>query len=261
METMNYNRDNNKNKKTGIIGFMLFICIGTIGTVYLMANEPEVKVLGEDMYIPVTSENTDVNIYSEQDIASITYESKSKTYSDNSSKFTANIKYPEITINSVKQENLYNEMLNKFKERYEKVKEEASSMENKYTYKVTFNEYENNINGHRIVSYTFYERIIDDETGLDTTYKLYGYSIDLATKQILNQESVADIILGSTYKKVLKDAVKDYAIKNKLFTESSYSYVLTGFEEFYVKSEKLHIMFNVGELGNKKDYIDILIEE
>lgn len=261
METMNYNRDNNKNKKAGIISFMLFICIGTAGTIYLIANEPKPQVLGEDMYIPVTSENTEVNVYEERDIDVIQYSSKSKTYTDSSSKFSANIKYPEITIDSVKQENLYNEMLSKFKERYEKVKEEASSLENKFTYKVTYNEYESKINSHRLVSYTFYERIIDDETGLDTTYKLYGYTIDVAESKILDQESVAKIILGSTYKNILKDAVKDYAIENKLFTESSYSYVLTGFEEFYVKGEKLHIMFNVGELGNKKDYIDILIEE
>lgn len=261
METMNYNRDNKKNKKAGIISFMLFICIGTAGSIYLMANEPKPKVLGEDMYIPVTSENTEVNVYEERDIDSIQYSSKSKTYTDNSSKFSANIKYPEITIDSVKQEDLYNEMLNKFKERYEKVKEEASSLENKFTYKVTYNEYESKINSHRLVSYTFYERIIDDETGLDTTYKLYGYTIDVGENKILDQESVAKIILGSTYKNILKDNVKDYAITNKLFTESSYSYVLTGFEEFYVKNEKLHIMFNVGELGNKKDYIDILIEE
>lgn len=263
METMNYNRDNKKNKKLGIVAFMLFTCIGTASTIYLMANEPKAKVLGQDMYIPVNTDNvnSNVEVYNEMNVEDITYTASSKVYKNTKSNFKANINYPEININSVKQDEINNKILDRFKSRFENLKSEASSLENKFTYKVTFNEYESKINGHRLVSYTFYERIIDDETGLDTTYKLYGYTIDLATKEILTQEEAANIILGSTYKTIVKDAVKDYAIKNKLYTSSNYSYITTGLEEFYIKNEKLHIMFNVGELGNKKDYLDILINE
>ena len=39
METMNYNRDNKKNSKAGIVGFVLFACIGTGATFYMMAND------------------------------------------------------------------------------------------------------------------------------------------------------------------------------------------------------------------------------
>lgn len=263
METMNYNRDNKKSKKAGIVAFMLFTCIGTASTIYLMSNEPKAKVIGQDMYIPVDSSNvnSNVEIYSEMNVDDITYTSSSKMYSNTKSNFKASINYPEISINSIKQDEINSKILDKFKTRFEKVKSEATSLENKFTYKVTFNEYESKINGHRLVSYTFYERIIDDETGLDTTYKLYGYTIDLATKEILTQEEAANIILGSTYKTIIKDVVKNYAIKNNLFTSANYSYVTTGLEEFYVKNEKLHIMFNVGELGNKKDYLDILVNE
>ena len=38
METMNYNRDNKKNSKAGIVGFVLFACVGTVATFYMMAN-------------------------------------------------------------------------------------------------------------------------------------------------------------------------------------------------------------------------------
>ena len=75
METMNYNRDNKKKSKAGIIGFFLFACVGTAATFYMIANEPQPIILGQDLYVPTTSTNTNnAEDYSDEDITNITYE-------------------------------------------------------------------------------------------------------------------------------------------------------------------------------------------
>ena len=264
METMNYNRDNKKNSKVGIIGFMLFACIGTAASFYMIANEPEPTVLGQDMYIPTTSTNVEeeineVDIYSEEYVANIKYKIKTQTSKSSSGKFKSDSAVPKITIDGEELTEVNKEIFEKFATRYSAVKDESQDLENKFTYKVTYNKYESKINGKRILSFTFYERIIDDSTGSDVTYKLYAYNIDLVAKQIMTQDEAAIVILGSTYKTIIKSQVKDFILDEKLFTEDTYTYSLTGLEEFYVKGSKLHIMFNPGEMGDNKDYLDITI--
>jgi len=266
METMNYNRDNKKNSKAGIIGFILFACVGTAASFYMIANEPEPTVLGQDMYIPTTStnvdnENEEVNVYSEEYVANITYKVKNETSKSTSGKFKSNIAVPKISIDGEELEEVNEEILNKFLTRYGAVKGEVKDLENKFTYKVTYNKYESKIDNKRILSFTFYERIIDDSTGADVTYKLYGFNIDLVTRKLMNQDEAGLLILGSTYKTIIKDEIKDFVIDEKLFTENTYSYSLTGLEEFYVKNNKLHIMFNPGEMGDNKDYLDITVNK
>ena len=260
METMNYNRDNKKNKKAGIIAFVTFSVVGTAACFYMIKNEPEAKVLGQDMYIKTTSNN--VNVYEDEkiDISKIEYSIKNKTSKSTSGKFKSNIQVPVLTVSQEVLNDINDEIFNKFAKRYNSVKSEVTDLENSFTYKVTYNKYESTVNDKRLLSFTFYERIIDNSTGEDVTYKLYGYTIDLATKKVLSQDDAAKILLGSTYKTIIKEKVRDYAISKRLFTADSYSYTLTGFEEFYVKEKKLHIMFNVGEMGDNKDYIDIIIK-
>lgn len=260
METMNYNRDNKKNSKAGIVGFALFACVGTVATFYMIANEPEPIVLGQDMYIPTTSTNTsEVDVYSEEYVASIQYDVKNEVSQSTSGKFKSNIAVPEISIAGDSLTEINEEILNKFLVRYNAVKDEVQELENKFTYKVTYNKYESNIDGKRILTFTFYERIIDDSKGTDVTYKLYAYNIDLATRKIITQDEAGVSILGSTYKTIIKDEIKEFVISENLFTEETYTYSLTGLEEFYVKNGKLHIMFNPGEMGDNKDYLDIII--
>lgn len=262
METMNYNRDNKKNSKAGIVGFVLFACVGTAATFYMITNEPEPVVLGQDMYIPTTSTNSnDVNIYSEEYIANITYEIKNETSKTTSGKFKSNIAVPEISVDGVKLEEINNEILGKFTTRYNAVKSEVKNLENKFTYKVTYNKYESTIGNKRILTFTFYERIIDDSKGTDVTYKLYAYNIDLVTRKLMTQDEAGLVILGSTYKTIIKSAIKEFVLEEKLFTDETYMYSLTGLEEFYVKGGRLHIMFNPGEMGDNEDYLDIIIDK
>lgn len=262
METMNYNRDNKKNSKAGLVSFVLFACVGTFASFYMIANEPKPVVLGQDMYIPTTSTNTnEVDIYSEEYVASIKYKVKSETSKTTSGKFKSNIAVPKISIEGVELEEINNEIFNRFATRYNSVKSEVKDLENKFTYKVTYNKYESSIGNKRILTFTFYERIIDDAKGTDVTYKLYAYNIDLVTRKLLTQEEAGTIILGSTYKTIIKEQVKDFVLAEKLFTNDTYMYTLTGLEEFYVKNGLLHIMFNPGEMGENEDYLDIIIEK
>lgn len=262
METMNYNRDNKKNSKAGIVGFLMFATIGTAASFYMIANEPKPTILGQDMYIPTTSTNVGkVNIYSEIDLDSIEYKVKNVVSNSTSGKFKSSIAVPEITVDGEKLEEVNEEILNKFLTRYSSVKNEVKNLENKFTYKVTYNKYESKLEDKRILAFTFYERIIDDSKGTDVTYKLYAYNIDLATKKIMTQEEAAIAILGSTYKTILKDEIKTFVVGKKIFKEDTYNYSLTGLEEFYVKNAKLHIMFNPGEMGGNTDYLDITINK
>ncbi len=262
METMNYNRDNKKNSKAGIISFVMFACIGTAASFYMIANEPEPTILGQEMYIPTTSTNVnEVDIYSEEYVANITYEIDNEVSKTTSGKFKSNIAVPEITVDGEKLEEINREILEKFTTRYNAVKGEVKDLENKFTYKVTYNKYESTIGNKRILTFTFYERIIDDSIGTDVTYKLYAYNIDLVTRKLMSQDEAAVIILGSTYKTIIKDAIKEFVLQEELFTDETYMYALTGLEEFYVKGGRLHIMFNPGEMGDNKDYLDIVIDK
>ena len=262
METMNYNRDNKKNSKVGVVGFVLFTFLGTAATFYMIANEPEPVVLGQDMYIPVTSTNTnqEVDIYSEEYVSNIQYKVKNDVSKSTVGKFKSNIAVPQVEIDGEELKEINAEMLNKFLVRYNTVKDEVKNLENKFTYKVTYNKYESKIDNKRILTFTFYERIIDDAKGTDVTYKLYAYNIDLVTRKVITQDEAGLLILGSTYKTIIREQIKDFVISKKLFTEDTYIYSVTGLEEFYVKGGKLHLMFNQGEMGENKDYLDITIE-
>ena len=169
METMNYNRDNKKNSKAGIIGFVLFACVGSVATFYMMANEPAPVVLGQDMYIPVTSPNTnqEVDVYSEEYVENIKYKVKNNVSKSSVGKFKANIAVPMVEIDGEELTEINEEILNKFLVRYNSLKDEVQNLENKFTYKVTYNKYESKVEGNRILTFTFYERIIDDAKGTD----------------------------------------------------------------------------------------------
>jgi len=263
MELMNYNK-HKKSSGTGIFCFILFTLVGSVMVFYMIKNEPKPQILGENMYIPVGSENVNnensnnVDIYSEDYLKAITYKVSKVMDKDANGNLKLNLSVPKIYIDGTEMSEINDKILSKFKERYNAVNNQSEMYENKFTYKVTYNMYESMLEGKRVLSFTFYERIVDDTAGTDATYKLYGVTVDMATKKIISQDDVAPVILGGTYKNEIKSTVKKQLIAKKIFTEDNFSYTMTGLEEFYVRDGKLHIMFNPNELGNK-DYIDIVI--
>lgn len=260
METMNYNRVSKRSPKIGIATFLLFTVLGTGIIIYSMVNEEGPEILGKDLYIPVSSSST-TNKEDEIEDVNIEYSVESTTIRDSSSKFTANIIVPSITIDGEKAEEINSEIVSKFKTRYDAVKEEsANKLENKFNYKVTFKQYENTVQGKKMISFTFYERIVDVSTGEQTTYKLYTYNIDLASKQKMCQNDVAVLVLGSTYRTLIRNQIKSFVVDSKMISEEKYNYSITGLEEYYVKNNQFHIIFNPGELVNiKYGELDITI--
>ena len=259
METMNYNRVK-KGSGVGLVMFVLVIVLGTMVVFYGMANEPETVILGQDALVEVYEEPV-VDVVSDN-VEELKYKVSNDTIKESKGNFKANITLPRISINDEFLLEINETIKSKFSDRYASLKNEnATSLENKFTYKVTYKKYETELeNGQKLISFTVYERIIDDSKGIDTMYNLYGYTINVNTKTILKQEDIAPIILGNNYQEKIRETVKDYIVSEKMLKEEDYTYSMTGLEEFYVKEGKLHIIFNTGEIVSRKyEHLDIII--
>ena len=259
METMNYNRVQ-KGSGAGLVMFVLVIVLGTMVVFYGMANEPEAVVLGQDALVEVYEEPV-IDVVSDN-VEELKYKVSNDTIKETKGKFKANITLPKVSINDESLLEINEIIKSKFSDRYTSLKNEnATSLENKFTYKVTYKKYETELeNGEKLVSFTIYERIIDDSKGIDTMYNLYGYTINVNTKTLLKQEDIAPVILGDNYSEKIRESVKDYIVSEKMLKEEDYTYSMTGLEEFYVKEGKLHIIFNTGEIVSKKyEHLDITI--
>lgn len=258
METMRYNKINKSKMNIGMFTFTFFIIIGSFTVFYMLKNEPLPVILGED---PLKQVN---NIIYEETINlnKIDYKINTASIILNTGKFKANIQVPSITIDGIEMEKINNLVYNKFKLRYESVKSEAAAgLENNFTYKVSYKAYDNILKDNRIISITMYERIMDDLSKKEVRFKLHTLNIDLETKEELSEDEVASIVLGTNYRNMLKNQIKDYVISNNMMKETNYAYSLTGLEEFYIKENKFHIIFNPGELVDSKyDYLDIIIK-
>ena len=135
------------------------------------------------------------------------------------------------------------------------------SAENKFTYTVTYNKYENKVGNNNVLSLTIYQRIIDDASKKSTTNKVESYNIDLATKSIIDGQNVMIDLFGKEYKSKVSEIIKNYVVNKGYTKESEYSYTLTGLENYYIKDGKMHILFNEDELVDKKyGVLDITIE-
>ncbi len=259
METMNYNRVK-KGSGAGLVMFVLVIVLGTMVVFYGMANEPEAVILGQDALVEVYEEPV-IEVVSDN-VEELKYKVSNDTIKETKGKFKANITLPKVSVNDESLLEINETIKSKFSDRYTSLKNEnATTLENKFTYKVTYKKYETELeNGEKLVSFTVYERIIDDSKGIDTMYNLYGYTINVNTKTLLKQEDVAPIILGDNYSEKIRESVKDYIVSEKMLKEEDYTYSMTGLEEFYVKEGKLHIIFNTGEIVSKKyEHLDITI--
>lgn len=260
METMDYNKINNNNKGPGLIIFILFILIGTVATVYLMINEPEPLILGQDAL-------TDLNIYDEEineEVIDTSYEVKNITETDKESKFRSEIVIPKIFVANEELKIINETICEKFTTRYEHLKlENANGLENKFTYKLSFTTYYNEFeNGKKILSIRVYERIVDDNLAKLTMYNVYGYNIDLETKELLAQKDIASIALENDFNNLIRNQVKNYVVDKKMIKEENYTYAITGLEESYLKDEKFVIVFNKGEIVEPKyGYLELTIKK
>lgn len=258
METMRYNKVNNSKLSIGMFTFLFFIFVGSGAVFYMIKNEPKPVVLGED---PLKQ----VLVYEEEkvDLKAIKYEVKTNTINNGNGKFKASISIPKFYIDSVELAEINKSIYDKFNERYTSVKNEAAAdLENNFTYKVTYKTYENNFEDARVISVTIYERIVDDKSGKEVRSKLYTVNVNLESKSELEQEDAAHIALGTNYRNLIKEQIKEYVISKGMIKSSNYKYSITGLEEFYIKENVFHVIFNPGEIvDNKYDYLDIVINK
>ena len=136
------------------------------------------------------------------------------------------------------------------------------SATSKYTYKVTYNVYDNMVDENKIISVTIYERIVDDSAKKNTMDKIKTYNIDAASKEQITQSN--DIVLslfGKDYKTVIRDEIKNYVVSKNIIKESDFNYTYTGLEPFYIKDGEFHLIFNEGELSDSKyGVLDIIVK-
>jgi hypothetical protein len=89
---------------------------------------------------------------------------------------------------------------------FSSLKEEMGAATSKYTYKVTYNVYDNMVEENNIISVTIYERIVDDSAKKNTMDKIKTYNIDAATKEQISQSNdIALTLFGKEYKTVIDE--------------------------------------------------------
>lgn len=203
-----------------------------------------------------------VDVNSKIEISDISYEVKDKVISDKeNTKLKGNITIPQVVINGEELSEINSEIEEEYDKRFTSLKEQMKSAENKFTYTVTYNKYENKVGNRKILSLTIYQRVIDDASKKSTTNKVESYNIDLATKEIVDSQNVMIDLFGKEYKTKVNEIIKNYVINKGYIKESEYTYTLTGLENYYIKDEKMHILFNEDELVDKKyGVLDIIIE-
>ena len=260
METMRY-QENKKNGKWPIIFFSIFVVVGGALIALGIANEDAPQVVGgarEEVQslVDIYAEETMANIYEEEekiDIDEITFEIDDEIITDDSNKnFEANIELPKITVADKELTDINSKIKEEFTKVYNSLKSEMTLVENSFTFKTTYKYYDNVIGDKRILSITVHQRIVDDKEGTTTTDKVVTYNIDLEKCELVNELDISLAMFGKDYKTVIKNAIKDYVVKNEMMEEDKFVYSLTGLENYYIKDGVFHIIFNEAELVDRK---------
>ena len=266
METMRLT-EKKKSSKGVVIGLFLFFVIGTAILVFAIKTEEEPVTVGTSTDTQTQSlvdvEEIDKEALKEKN-QNIEYSVKDNNITDTSNaKMKANMTLPVISIDA-KELTTINQDINKYyTEMFASLKEEMASATSKYTYKVTYNVYDNMIEENKIISVTIYERIVDDSAKKNTMNKIKTYNIDAATKeQITQSNDIALTLFGKEYKTVIRDAIKDYVVSNNMMNEEDFNYTYIGVKPFYIKDGEFHLIFNEGELVDSKyGVLDITIKK
>jgi hypothetical protein len=261
METMRYN-ETKKSSKGVIFGLLLFSLIGGAIIFFAIKSETKPVVVGQTKSDVQRLVDTEASTNKKEENSAISYEVKDKTSVDKSNqKIKSNITLPEIYVAGEALTDINETIDKKYTELFSGLKEQLASAKNNFTYTVTYNSYDNMVGSDKILSLTLYQRVTDDAAKKNTSEKIETYNIDLATKKQVDQADTALEILGKDYKSKIGDSVKNYVVSKKMISEADFTYVVTGLENFYIKESKFHIVFNEGELVDKKySVIDITVE-
>lgn len=271
METMRYS-ETRKTSKGPVIAFFTFVILGCAFIAFGIYIEEGNSLFGKgsivnglvDIYENVDIYNSDVDdtIQTSVDLSNADYKIADKTVSDKSNKkIKSNITVPVISIGSDELTEVNEKISNEYTTRYNSFKDTLAKAENNYTYKVTYNAYENVIGNKKILSVTIWQRTIDDSSKSNVFDKIDTYNINILNKNEVKVGEVAKDILGTNYKSKIATTVKEYVVKNCGIDEATFIYAMSGMENFYVKNGILHIIINSDELVDKKyGVLDIKVE-
>lgn len=270
METMRYSEVRKKGKGP-IFGFAIFVILGCAFIVFGMYISEGNTLFGDNKIMDglVNIYDDEVDIYQDEPnletiskFEDISYDIFEKTYSDKSNKkIKSSISIPVISIDGEELTDINEQINEEYTKRFESFKETLSSAENTYTYKVTYNVYENIVGARKVVSITIWQRTVDDSNSNSVFDKIDTYNIDLAEKSLLSTEDAAKIVLGDSYSNIIKDSVKSYAVTKCGADENTFLYTMSGFEKYYIKNGNFHIIINTGEIVDKKyGVLDIIIK-
>ena len=264
METMHYS-EKKKSSKGVVIGLLIFFVIGGAVLYFGIRTEKEPVLIGREetdiqRLVDIEQENS---VQTANVNSAINYEVVDVKKSDTSN---AIIK-EEMTLPSIKVDGMelgeINVKIEKdYTELYDKLKEQLKTAESKYTYIVSYETYENMVDTNKIVSIVITQKIRDDVEKENTMEKKETYNIDLATKKTITEADVAQKLLGKEYKTIIRSAAREYVVDKGMLKDSEFTYALTGLENFYVKDNVYHIIFNEGELVDKKyGVLDVAVEK
>lgn len=228
-----------------------------------MTNEKDPAIVGRvesEMQSLMNIEGKDLD-YELDRLLAIKYDVKDKTINDSSVKnITANITLPVISIENFELEEINQIISSKYTELFNTIKSESNNMANKYKYVVSYNAYDNVVEDKRILSVTIYDRIVDIQSNKNSTEKITTYNIDFDSKEQIKQASVILDYFGADCKEKIQTKIKDYLVEKNMIKETEYNYTYTGLENFYLKNNEFHIVFNQGDLVDEKyGILDIII--
>ncbi|MEG2235936.1 MAG: hypothetical protein RR144_05830 [Clostridia bacterium] len=265
METMRFREHKKSSYKIQIFAILLFFILGGGIIYFAISNEDEPTLIGQnksDIQKSANIEEKNALIDVPAENTSKLFKISNKYISDKTNKkIKANITLPVISVNNEILTSMNDEIFKKYNDTYLNFKETMANGQNKFTYTVTYKVYDNIIANKNILTITIYERIIDDSSKTNSMEKIYTYNIDLKDCKILNQKDVIVDILGSTYKDKIKQNLEEYLISKKMINKDEYTYSYTGLENFYINEKQLHLIFNPGEIADKKySILDIIIK-
>ncbi|MBR5227321.1 MAG: hypothetical protein IKV94_01615 [Clostridia bacterium] len=257
METMNYDKIKNKSN-IGLISFVTFIVLGSGVVAYSLINEEQPRIIGENPLVEVSSPN----VVDKEEKKEINYTITNVSRTNNDSSYKSNITLPVIKIDEVDLTDINEEIKQRFLNKYDVLQENSDeNFENEFLYKVNYKKYETKVEDTTLLSLVFEETITAGKTNTFSS-KNYTYVIDLTQKKVLSQDEAAPLILGYAYRNKIKDDLKTYVIDNNIQGEEDYNYSITGLEEFYIKEEEFHMVFNPAEpFDEKHGIIDIIINK
>lgn len=264
METMRYT-EHKKGSKVVFIALFLFIVVGGVLIFLAMKEEQEPEVIGEKKsdIQKLVELDSDSTAKEKEKNSNIKYELKDRSIEDNTNKrISGKITLPEIYVEGVALTKINDSIEKDYTDTFLGLKEQMGSAENKFEYVVSYTSFDNMIGTKKIVSILIYQKIVDSANNKTTMEKINTYNIDLVNKEEISQSEIAKSILEKDYKTILRNKVLKYVVDNKMMSEDEFTYTITGLENFYVKEDKLYIIFNPGDLVDKKHGIlEIQIEK